>query len=224
MNDPNHEPKTREAARYFHEHKEEFDKVVATRTGFSPIDGLSVIPKSEANENASIDALWSACLNGKLYDRDGNPVSRTQQLLPEDLYGIASNSNNSKEVREAAYYFYQNREEGIGGKKNELGMVSMKDMMDHVYYRDITGKEWAANPSWQAGRAARLHEHMQEKHLSSLSGDDLVKIYRDPKQDVELRRAAFHLYGLMESHPDYYGSELSEHKLWRLSQGKTYNK
>ena len=216
MNDPNRKPETREAARYFHEHKEEFDKVAATKTGFAPIDGITAPPKSEANDNGSIDALLSAYLNGKLYGKDGKPISREQPLTREELQGIAANSQNSKEVREAAYYFYQN-----GGVQD---IQNVRDMQKHVEKRDIQGAEWAASPSWLQGRTARLHEHMQEKHLSSLSRQDLEKIYADPNQDIELRRAAYHLYGLMESHPDYYGDALTEHGLWRMSQGKSYNK
>ena len=203
-NDPNRSFEARQAAKYFGEHPEQFDKVEV----FKPIEGVST-PPEDTDENT----LWAVKALEKadhIYYGDGQEVGWHSGMTLNDLYGIANNPANTLEVRQAALYFAQhghhfdNIEKLVSGKNGEMTRADLHD------YR--LRKE--PDPVWEPGYRDKgydvyygqiLLDHMNSKGLSSMTKEDLEKIRDNGFNDKHLREAAAYVlsHDVINKDPNY---------------------
>jgi len=179
---------TRTAAKYFVNHPEEFNKVGI----FKSIDGVAPPP-----ENSDANAAWAADKlrdpNATIYRANGQTVEQWDGLTADDLYGIANNSANSADVRNAALFFAQHGErfdatDSLEGSKD--GMISRGDL-DKYYYKET--------PLYQAPYEDKnfdkyydpiLYEYMHDNGIKTLPKEELEHLRDDLTKDIHLREAA----------------------------------
>ena len=179
---------TRNAARYFVNHPEEFNNVPV----FKPIDGIQP-PEDNTNANAAWAADKLRDPNATIYRSNGQTVGTWDGLNTDDLYGIANNSANSLDVRRAALFFAQHRErfdatDQVYNAKD--GSISRGDL-DKYYYQ--------MTPLWQAPEENSgyddyydpvLSKYMHDNNVQSMSKADLEYLRDDITKDHALREAA----------------------------------